>query len=83
MRYQIGETSGYAFEYTDGVVEGLGSVVIPLGHVENVQELHEFLYPKSTYSPSDTVKEIAQKIEELTGYTRDDYKSQETTTDTE
>lgn len=83
LRYQIGETSGYAFEYTDGVVEGLGSVVIPLGHVENVQELHEFLYPKSTYSPSDTVKEIAQKIEELTGYTRDDYKSKETTTDTE
>ena len=83
MQYELGESRGFAFEYTDGSVEGLGSVVIPLGHVENVQELHAFLYPEEEYSPSDTVKKIAQEIEKLTGYTRADYKDPNATTEPE
>lgn len=81
MQYELGETSGFPFERTDGSVKGIGSVVIPLGVVENVEELHTFLYPKDTeYAPSDTVRNIAKEIEELSGYTRADYKesSQET-----
>lgn len=73
MQYELGETSGFAFEYTDGYVEGIGSVVVPLGVIENVEELHEFLYPKAEYTVSDTVREIAQEIECLSGYTRADY----------
>lgn len=75
MQYTLGETSGFAFEYTDGEIEGIGSVVIPLGVVENVEELHQFLYPKEEYKVSDTVKEIAGEIEALSGYTRADYKN--------
>ena len=75
MQYELGETSGFPFERTDGSVEGIGSVVIPLGVIENVEELHAFLYPKDKdYVTSDTVKDIAQEIEALSGYTRADYK---------
>lgn len=73
MRYTLGETSGFPFELTDGNIEGVGSSVIPLGLVENVEELHQFLYPEEEYNVSDKVQEIAYKIENLTGYTRDDY----------
>ena len=75
MQYELGETSGFPFERTDGSVEGIGSVVIPLGVVENVEELHAFLYPKdSDYVLSGTVQDIAKEIETLSGYTRADYK---------
>lgn len=68
MKYELGETSGFPFERTDGSVEGIGSVVIPLGVVENVEELHAFLYPKEQeYAVSKTVREIATEIEEITG----------------
>jgi hypothetical protein len=41
-----------------------------------VQELHAFLYPRETYTPSETVKEIASEIEGITGKTRADYVEQ-------
>lgn len=72
-QYQLGETKGFPFELTDGNVEGVGSSVIPLGFAENVQELHEFLYPKDEYTVSEEVRAIAGEIESLTGYTRADY----------
>lgn len=73
MQYEIGETGGFPFEHADGSIEGIGSVVVPLGFVENVEELHAFLYPKDEYSVSATVQEIAGEIERLSGYTRADY----------
>lgn len=78
MQYELGETSGYPFERTDGSVEGVGSVVVPLGVAENVEELHAFLYPKDKdYVVSDTVKDIAKDIEAISGYTRADYQDAE------
>ena len=73
LRYNIGETSGYPFEKTDGNVAGIGSVVIQLGHVENVEELHAFLYPKDEYTVSATVRDIAGQVEQVSGYTRAHY----------
>lgn len=70
LQYELGDTTGFAFEYVDGNLKGIGSVVIPLGVLENVQELHTFLYPNETYTASDTVMDIAQEIEKVTGYTR-------------
>lgn len=68
MQYQLGETSGFPFEKTDGSVEGIGSVVVPVGVIKNVKDLHTFLYPKDVeYKVSETVKDIAQEIEEMTG----------------
>lgn len=77
FQYEMGESRGYAFEYTDGSVTGVGSVVIPLGVVENIEEMHAFLYPKEEYAVSETVQTIAQEIEAVTGYTREDYKETE------
>lgn len=71
--YTIGETTGYPMEVVDGRVDGLGSVVIPVGITENVEELHEFLYPQEKAKEvSDTVKGIADKVENLTGITRNE-----------
>ncbi|MEE1314249.1 MAG: LCP family protein [Faecalimonas sp.] len=72
-QYKLGENKGFPFELTDDIVEGLGSVVIPLGLAENVQELHAFLYPKDSYQASQTVLDIAEQIAAVTGYTRADY----------
>lgn len=73
LKYELGETSGFPFEHADGRVEGVGSVVVPLGVVENVEELHTFLYPKDEYTASQTVMDIASEVEILSGYTREDY----------
>ena len=67
LQYELGETGGFPFEKTDGTISGIGSVVIPLGVVENVENLHDFLYPKAEYTPSETVREIGAEIEELSG----------------
>lgn len=77
LQYSLGDSQGFAFEHTDGNVKGIGSVVIPLGVVENIQELHTFLYPTDEYSPSEMVKNIGVEIEEATGVTRADYEPQE------
>ncbi len=76
FQYQLGETSGFPFESTDGRVEGVGSIVVPLGMKENVVELHEFLYKGETYSVSQTVENISIKIENATGYSRADYQEE-------
>ena len=77
FRYELGESKGFAFEHSDGNVKGIGSVVVPLGVTQNVEEMHAFLYPKAEYSVSETVQTIAQEIESATGYTREDYKETE------
>lgn len=71
--YKIGETTGFPMEVTDGNFDGVGSIVVPVGLVENVEELHEFLYPDKDYEVTETVKGIAAKIEDFTGITRADY----------
>lgn len=81
IQFQLGETSGFPFELTDGNVESVGSSVIPLGLVENVQELHQFLYSEEAYEPSGTIGDIASQLEEMTGYTREDYHGTAQTTE--
>ncbi|WP_461810827.1 LCP family protein [Faecalimonas sp.] len=70
--YKLTETTGFPMEAMNGRVDKVGSVIIPVGLTENVQELHKFLYPKEKDKEvSDTVKSIEKKIEMLTGITRD------------
>ena len=77
VQYDLKENGGFAFEHSEGSVEHVGSVVVPLGLVENVQELHQYLYPLSAYQVTDTVRAIAEELETLTGYTREDYQEKE------
>lgn len=73
LDYEIKDSSGFPMEAMNGRIDGLGSVIAPVGLVENVKELHAFLYPdEKPEKVSDTVKEIATEIEELTGITRED-----------
>lgn len=73
LQYELGETAGYPFEHIDSNIEGIGSVVVPLGVKENVEELHAFLYPKDEYAISQMVIDIADEIEYVSGYSRADY----------
>lgn len=67
-KYRLGENTGFPIDKTAGEYDLLGSIVIPLGHVENVRKLHEFLYPKEKdYVPSKMVEEIAADITFKTG----------------
>ena len=77
MQYELGETSGYPFEHIDSSIEGVGSVVVPLGVSENVEEMHAFLYEKDEYTVSQTVLDIASEIETISGYSRADYEEPE------
>ena len=67
LQYELGETEGFPFEKTDGTISGIGSVVIPLDVVENIESLHAFLYPKEEHTLSETVREIGAEIEALSG----------------
>lgn len=72
LDYEIKDSSGFPMEAMNGRIDGLGSVIVPVGLVENVKELHSFLYPdEKPEKVSDAVKEIATEIEELTGITRE------------
>lgn len=67
-QYKLKENTGFPIDKTDGTYEGAGSIVIPIGLTENVQKLHEFLYPKEkNYTPSETLKKISDEIAYLTG----------------
>ena len=71
LKYQLGDSQGFPFEKTDGTYKQAGSVVIPIGHAENVQELHEFLYPaRDAGEVSEAVKKISDNITYLTGVVR-------------
>ena len=67
LKYQLTDNAGYAFERTDGKIQGLGSVVIPVGVTENIEKMHQFLYPTLEYKISDVAKNIATEIEILSG----------------
>ena len=68
LKYQLTDNAGYAFEKADGKVQGLGSVVVPVGVTENIEKMHQFLYPTLEYHISDVAKNIATEIEILSGY---------------
>lgn len=71
LAYQLGDSQGFPFEKTDDTYKKAGSVVVPLGLTENVQELHGFLYPsESVKEVSETVRKISDNISYLTNTVR-------------
>lgn len=72
MKYKLADSQGFPFERDDSIrYKSAGSVVVPVGLAENVQELHAFLYPKEDNSEvSDTVRNISAEITYLTGIER-------------
>lgn len=80
MSYKLGDNEGFPFEKTDAVRYNNASVVIALGLAENVEELHEFLYPnEEEEGVSATVQQISNDISYLTGVVRPAELDMETT----
>lgn len=82
--YKLGESTGFPFDKKDGVMyKNVGSVAVPLGLTENVEQLHEFLYPKEeSQGVSGTVQDISDNITYLTGVVRPaDYGKEENKTE--
>ena len=65
--YELAETSGFPFELKTKVISGTGDSVIPVTLETNVSVLHSYLFGIENYEPSDTVKDISEKIIEKTG----------------
>lgn len=61
--YQLTETMGFPEDNTTGMLNGIGSVVIPKTLDTNVVKLHQFLYGDAEdYTPSSTVYTISNNI---------------------
>ena len=71
-QYKLEDNTGFPFDKTDGIIySNCGDCVVALGLKENVEELHEFLYPdEETTGVSETVQDISNSISSLTGVTR-------------
>ena len=65
-RYNIVDSTGFPFEKTTADIAA-GDCVIPVNLAANVSELHEYLFGTASYTPSDTVMEISNKIISDTG----------------
>ena len=75
--YNLGDTTSFPFESISRNVSGVGSSIIPVGFVENVQELHQFLYPdQKIKEPSEKIHEISDRIESMTGITRENLETE-------
>lgn len=66
--YELGETTGFPFDLeTPEQIPGYsGSYVIPKGLEENVIKLHQFLYPNKDYTPTATVTDISNTLNDMT-----------------
>lgn len=80
-KYKLGDNAGFPFDKTDGIsYQNAGSVVVALGHAENVEQLHTFLYPDEEQTGvSETVQTISDTITYLTGVVRPAELDQSTT----
>lgn len=69
--YELVETAGFPYYKNSGNVGKQGDCVIPCDLKDNVAALHEYLFKDETYTPSDKVIAISQKIVSKTGYNSD------------
>ncbi len=65
-KYYIGETAGFPFDKT-GADVGKLDCVIPVTLESNAIQLHAFLYPEESYTPSEGLLSISRKIISDTG----------------
>lgn len=68
--YKLGETTGFPMELENDTFSETGNVNIPMELDNNVESLHAFLYPKHTYSVSQSVQTISDGIVNYTGYAK-------------
>ena len=57
-KYTLGETTGFPFNKSTGILSGIGSSVLPTDLAGDVQQLHQFFFGDDGYTPSDVVLSI-------------------------
>ncbi|MCR4890657.1 MAG: LCP family protein [Lachnospiraceae bacterium] len=62
-KFRLGDQSGFPFERVTGVMGRAGSCVVAEDFAQNVVEFHRFLFGDSEYTPSQTVKDVSQRIQ--------------------
>lgn len=67
LSYKMGPSGGFPFDKTTRILDGSGDCVIPAELASNVSKLHNFLFEKENYKPSNTVKGISEAISYETG----------------
>jgi len=69
LRIQMDEMEGWPFDVTTSqTVAGLvGDYVVPIGHADNVRQLHGFLFGDEHYQVSERVQQISADIAWMTG----------------
>lgn len=72
--YEIASTTGFPFDLTNKSMKYCGDSVIPLELVDNVENLHMYLFEETDYVPSATVADISNEIVNRTALRRDDLK---------
>lgn len=73
LKYKIGENSGFPFTTAmpESIPGYVGSYVVPIGLVENVKQIHEFLFGEKEYEPTKTVKSLSEELYTITGISVD------------
>lgn len=66
-KYELTENAGFPFEKTATGMGKKGDCVVPVDLEYNVEELHRFLFGTEDYSVSAAVKEISDRIVEVSG----------------
>lgn len=75
ITYNLGEQIGFLIDHIEDDVYVSGAnrdVVVPVTLENNVVKLHEFLFPGTPYTPSETVLEYSGDIAEFSGYGKED-----------
>ena len=79
-RYTIDKTPGFPFLHIGRrIYNGENTIdpIIPVTLVENVRQLHAFLYEDEEYRPSASVIRISREIKELHGFKESEYEEAE------
>lgn len=66
VKYNITETAGFPFDKVAANISA-GDCVVPVNLANNVTQLHEYLFGKEGYQPSEAVMEISNHIINETG----------------
>ncbi|SDB06394.1 LCP family protein [Eubacterium oxidoreducens] len=62
-KFEIEDTTGFPFDYASNTIGSLGYIIIPVDLDNNVETLHEFLYPdEDDYEVSDTTESYSSQI---------------------
>lgn len=67
VKYNIGKSEGWPYKVIDATVKDRWHG-FPCSLETNVKQLHEALFPDIEYEVSDTVKNISERIKEVSGY---------------